>query len=184
MVLKRGAFEGLNGSTTLAAGQYNKNNIAGNLNYRSDKFNLFSSSSLRTGERLSLGSRSYTFNYFNPPYINISGDDSIRYLSQETERRQNDRNISFRFGGDLYLNKVSTISYTGNFNNGIGDKIENIKWTLPTYDTLEISESEDEYNWGHSISYENKFDSQDKNLNINLDYNLGYEQETENSEKF
>ena len=183
LVLKRGAFEGLNGSTTLAAGQYNKNNIAGNLNYRSDKFNLFSSSSLRTGERLSLGSRSYTFNYFNPPYINISGDDSIRYLSQETERRQNDRNISFRFGGDLYLNKVSSVSYTGNFNNGIGDKIENIKWTLPTNDTLEISESEDEYNWGHSISYENKFDSQDKNLNINLDYNLGYEQETENSEE-
>ena len=41
LVLKRGAFEGFNGSTTFnMTGQYNKNNIAGNLNYRSDKFNF------------------------------------------------------------------------------------------------------------------------------------------------
>ena len=36
-------------------------------------------------------------------------------------------------------------------------KLKNIKWTLPRDSTIKIYESEEEYNWSHSISYENKF---------------------------
>ncbi|GIT40559.1 MAG: hypothetical protein Ct9H300mP9_4090 [Candidatus Neomarinimicrobiota bacterium] len=36
IVLKRGAFDGLNGSITTMAGEYDKRNIAGNVNYRTD----------------------------------------------------------------------------------------------------------------------------------------------------
>ena len=50
-------------------------------------------------------------------------------------KRQEERggkiNISFRFGGDLYLNKASTISYISNFNNGNGDEIEKYKVDSP-----------------------------------------------------
>ncbi|HIB32714.1 MAG TPA: TonB-dependent receptor, partial [Candidatus Marinimicrobia bacterium] len=39
LILRRGAFEGFNGNTSLSAGEYNKNNISGNLNYRTDTWN-------------------------------------------------------------------------------------------------------------------------------------------------
>ncbi|HIF28229.1 MAG TPA: hypothetical protein EYQ40_06825 [Candidatus Marinimicrobia bacterium] len=59
LVLKRGAFEGFNGSTSLSAGEYKKNNISGNLNFRTDTWNVFSSTSYRTGERYSDGLREF-----------------------------------------------------------------------------------------------------------------------------
>ncbi|HJM34001.1 MAG TPA: TonB-dependent receptor, partial [Candidatus Marinimicrobia bacterium] len=55
LVLKRGAFEGFNGSTSLSAGEYNKNNISGNLNFRTDTWNVFGSTSYRMGERYGAG---------------------------------------------------------------------------------------------------------------------------------
>ena len=164
LVLKRGTFEGFNGSTSIAAGQYNKNNIAGNLNYRSDKFNIFGSASGRTGERFSNGMRDFTFNYYNPPFINFNGQDSIRYLFQNTENIRNTNNISFRFGGDYYPNKNSTLSYTSTFGNKDQKGNENIFWEKPFIDTLKIKEQENENNWSHSLSYENKFNSPKKKI--------------------
>ena len=181
LVLKRGTFEGFNGSTSIAAGQYNKNNIAGNLNYRSDKFNIFGSASGRTGERFSNGMRDFTFNYYNPPFINFNGQDSIRYLFQNTENIRNTNNISFRFGGDYYPNKNSTLSYTSTFGNKDQKGNENIFWEKPFIDTLKIKEQENENNWSHSLSYENKFNSPKKKLNTSIDYNIGFKKETENA---
>ena len=94
LVLKRGTFEGFNGTSALSAGQYNKNNISGNLNFRTDTWNIFSNASYRTGERYSDGLREFDFLYFDP-------SDSVRYLYQNTERTRTPKNISFRFGGDL-----------------------------------------------------------------------------------
>ena len=174
LVLKRGAFEGLNGSTNLSAGQYNKNNIAGNLNFRSDKFNLFGSASARTGERYSKGYRDFEFDYYTP-------SDRIEYLIQDTENTRNSENISFRFGGDLYPNKNSTLSYTSTFGNKNQNAIENIIWIEPFDSTLIMKENENENNWNHSLSYENKFNSQNKKLNASIDYSKGFEEETEST---
>jgi len=102
LVLKRGVFEGFNGSTSLSAGEYNKNNISGNLNFRTDTWNVFSSTSYRTGERISKGLREFDYLYFDP-------SDSVRYLYQDTKRTRNSDNISFRFGGDLYPTPSSTL---------------------------------------------------------------------------
>ena len=37
IILKRGRFEGINGSSTLTAGEYNRYNLSGMVNYRRDK---------------------------------------------------------------------------------------------------------------------------------------------------
>ena len=180
LVLKRGAFEGFNGSTNLSAGEYNKNNISGNLNFRSDKFNIFGSSSYRTGERFSEGLREFDFEY-NSSFVNSENGDSIRYLYQDTEDLKNSKNLSFRFGGDYYPSKTSTFSYTSTFNQKNQDANENIYWTRPSIDTLIVDESEDENNYSHSLSYENKFNSQIKKLNISLDFSKNIEEEIENT---
>ena len=176
LVLKRGAFEGFNGSTSLSAGEYNKNNISGNLNYRTDTWNVFSSTSYRTGERYSDGLR-----LFDKHWPNIQNPDSVTYLYQNTERTRNSNNISFRFGGDLYPTPTSTISYTSTFGKRDQDSQEITKTTRPDPDILKVQENGLENEWDHSLSYENKFNSKDRKLKVDFSYGIGKENETENS---
>ena len=173
LVLKRGTFDGFNGNTTLSAGEYNKNNLSGNLNYRTNEWNVFGNASYRMGERYGTGLREFDFSYFEPT-------DSIRYLYQKTKRLRNSDNVSFRFGGDIYPNSASTISYTSTFNIKDQDGQEIIETSRPITSILDIKEVEEESDWDHSLSYENKFDSKHKKLNGNLSYSYGSEDETEN----
>ena len=172
LILRRGAFEGFNGNTSLSAGEYNKNNISGNLNYRTDTWNVFSSTSYRTGERYSKGLRQFDYLYFDP-------SDSIRYLHQVTKRIRNSNNISFRFGGDLYPNPTTTISYTSTFSKRNQDSREIVETTRPVVSILDVREKGQENDWDHSLSYENKFDSKDRKLNADISYGIGRENETE-----
>ena len=174
LVLKRGTFDGFNGNTTLSAGEYNKNNLSGNLNYRTNKWNVFGNASYRIGERYGTGLREFDFLYFEP-------SDSIRYLYQKTKRLRNSDNVSFRFGGDIYPSSSSTISYTSTFNIKDQNGQEIIQTSRPVTSILDIEEIEEESNWDHSLSYENKFDSKFKKLNTNLSYSYGDENETENN---
>jgi len=172
LVLKRGTLEGFNGNTSLSAGQYNKNNISGNLNFRTDTWNVFSSNSYRTGERYSKGLREFDFLYFDP-------SDSIRYLYQDTKRIRNSDNISFRFGGDFYPTPTSTISYTSTFSKRDQDSQEIVETTRPVASILDVQENGLENDWDHSLSYENKFNSKDRKLNADISYSKGRENETE-----
>ena len=45
IVMKRGSFDGFNGSISGMVGEYEKRNLNGNLNYRSDKWNIFGGAS-------------------------------------------------------------------------------------------------------------------------------------------
>ena len=172
LILRRGAFEGFNGNTSLSAGEYNKNNISGNLNFRTDTWNVFSSTSYRTGERYSKGLRQFDYLYFDP-------SDSIRYLHQVTKRIRNSNNISFRFGGDLYPTPTSTISYTSTFSKRDQDSQEIVKTTRPVASILDVIENGLENDWDHSLSYENKFNSKDRKLNADVSYGIGRENEIE-----
>ena len=174
LVLKRGAFEGFNGSTSLSAGEYNKNNISGNLNFRTDTWNVFSSTSYRMGERYSDGLRK-----FDKHWPNIQNPDSVTYLYQNTERTRNSDNISFRFGGDLYPTPSSTISYTSTFSKRDQDSQEIVETTRPVASILDVRENGLENDWDHSLSYENKFDSKDRKLKVDVSYGIGEENETE-----
>ena len=174
LVLKRGAFEGFNGSTSLSAGEYNKNNISGNLNFRTDTWNVFSSTSYRTGERFSDGLRE-----FDRYWPVIQNPDSLTQLYQNTERTRNSDNISFRFGGDLYPTPTSTISYTSTFSNRDQDSQEIVEQTRPIRSIRDIQDNGLENDWDHSFSYENKFNSKDRKLNADVSYGYGMENETE-----
>ena len=171
LVLKRGAFEGFNGSTSLSAGQYNKNNISGNLNFRTDTWNVFSSTSYRRGERYSKGLREFDYLYSDP-------SASVRYLYQDTKRIRNSDNISFRFGGDLYPDPTSTISYISTFSKRDQDSQDIVEITRPASSILDVQGNGLENNWDHSLSYENKFNSKDRKLNADISYGIGRENET------
>ena len=162
IVLKRGALDGLNGSITTMAGEYDKRNIAGNVNYRTDKWNVFGSSSYRSGNSIGRGIREFEYNY-------PSRSDS---LYQNTYRRRSPVRTNLRIGGDYYPNSASTISYTYMFGNHFEDTFEEIEYIIPDMYEVESLEEDDGIHHDHSISYENKFGTTDRKLTANLDYNF------------
>ena len=162
IVLKRGSFDGLNGSISGMMGEYEKRNLNSNINYRSDKWNVFAGASSRKGNNIGRGFREFTYNY----------SDYSASLKQNTLRVKNPGNIGLRIGGDYYPNKNSTISYTFSFNDHTETTKEELEYVSP-FSRLTKSSSEDVGNHhDHSLSYENKFGTNDRKLSAGVDFNF------------
>ena len=63
IVMKRGALDGFNGTVSSMAGEYSKTNLNGNLNYRTENFNVFTNANYRTGNRIGDGKREFDYIY-------------------------------------------------------------------------------------------------------------------------
>ena len=74
IVMKRGALDGFNGTISGMAGEYEKRNLNSNINYRSEKWNLFGGASTRSGNNIGKGYRNFTYQY-------ADRDSSIYQLS-------------------------------------------------------------------------------------------------------
>jgi len=167
IVMKRGSFDGFNGSISGMVGEYEKRNLNTNMNYRSDKWNMFAGASTRSGNNIGKGYRDFIYNY-----VDI---DSSYKLKQNTLRIKNPQNIGLRLGGDYYPSKSSTISYTYSFNDHNEETQEELEYIFP-FTRITKSNSEDVGNHhDHSLAYENKFGTNDKKLSASID--LNYEED-------
>ena len=158
IVLKRGAFEGFNGTISAMAGQRGKQNLNGNLYYRTDQWNVFSSSNFRTGTRAGDGLREFQYKYA----------DRTDSLFQKTHRESTPLNLSFRFGGDYYPSKNSTVGYTFDIADHKDLTEQEFNYTTNSINPnllglVNTTEHDDGFHLDHLLSYENKFDS-DKQL--------------------
>ena len=162
IVMKRGSFDGFNGSISGMVGEYEKRNLNGNLNYRSDKWNIFGGASSYSGNNIGKGYRNFSYYY----------SDSISAMEQNTLRIKNPSNIGLRVGGDYYPSTSSTISYTYSFNDHDETTKEELEYLSP-FSRLIKSSSEDVGNHhDHSLSYENKFGTTGKKLSAGIDFNF------------
>ena len=171
IVMKRGSFDGLNGSISGMVGEFEKRNLNGNMNYRSNKWNIFAGASSRTGNNIGKGYRNFTYNY----------SDSSSSLKQNTLRVKNPANVGLRIGGDYYPSKSSSISYTYSFNDHNETTDEELEYLSP-FSRLIKSNSEDIGNHhDHSLSYENKFGTNDRKLSAGIDFNFEEDDVVQNS---
>jgi hypothetical protein len=162
IVMKRGSFDGLNGSVSGMAGEYEKRNLNGNVNYRQNKWNVFAGASSQSGNNIGKGYRNFTYNY----------SDSSASLKQNTMRTKNPANIGLRMGGDYYPSKSSTFSYTYSFNDHTETTKEELEFYEP-FSRFSKSKSEDLGNHhDHSFSYENNFGTKDRKLSAGIDINF------------
>ena len=162
IVMKRGSFDGLNGSVSGMAGEYEKRNLNGNVNYRQNKWNVFAGASSQSGNNIGKGYRNFTYNY----------SDSSASLKQNTMRTKNPANVGLRMGGDYYPSKSSTFSYTYSFNDHTETTKEELEFYEP-FSRLSKSKSEDLGNHhDHSFSYENNFGTKDRKLSAGIDINF------------
>ena len=118
--MKRGALDGFNGNVSAMQGDYKQQNLSGNVNYRTDKLNLFTSMNYRTGDRVGDGIRDFQWIYPN--------NASVDSLSQTTNRTSTPNNLGLRIGGDYYPSSNKTIGYTLD----ISEPVSYTHLTLPT----------------------------------------------------
>ncbi|MEL1229760.1 MAG: TonB-dependent receptor [Candidatus Neomarinimicrobiota bacterium] len=157
IVMKRGALDGFNGNVSAMQGDYKQQNLSGNVNYRTEKLNLFTSMNYQTGDRVGDGVRDFQWIYPN--------NASVDSLSQTTSRTSTPNNLGLRIGGDYYPSSNKTIGYTLDISEHKELEQNNINYLINTRDPSELGlkemeESDDGYHIDHVLSYENKYDSQ------------------------
>lgn len=166
IVLKRGALDGFNGNVSAMGGEYNQQNLNGNVNYRTDKLNLFTSANFRTGDRIGDGVRQFQYVY----------PDETDSLFQNTSRTRTPDNLGFRIGGDYYPTKASTLGYTFDISEHKELEQEEFNYIANTFDrdlvgqTVHTTEHDDGNHMDHVLTYENKFDSQEQLLKAYVSY--------------
>jgi len=162
IVMKRGALDGFNGNVSAMQGQYKQQNLNGNINYRTDRLNLFTSMNYRTGDRVGDGLRQFQYDYSD----NNRTTDS---LFQNTHRTSTPNNLGFRIGGDYYPSTNKTVGYTLDISEHKELEQNEIDYVINTLNpdmdgVMRVEENDNGYHIDHVLSYENKFDSKEQLL--------------------
>lgn len=175
IILKKEKTLGFNGSVSARVGSPDMAGLSANINYRTDKFNIFTT----TG-----------FRYFDAPgnafsntlyldYVNNSGEmvtpDPQRIIENREFDRLN-RNFNSSLGIEYYLTKQSSITATGfyrygededltsNYNSYFNDEILDLR-------TLRLEkEIEEDNSFQFALNYINKFDNSGHQLTADFQY--------------
>lgn len=125
IILKKGKNQGINGTVILSAGDPQNYGVSGNVNYKTEQFNLYTTTGYnnRKNKGNSLTDTEYLSNGVTTNYIN--------------ERRKNTRQnegYNSNIGMDWYLNKSTTWSNSLNVRRNSGGNPENV--TYDNYDAF------------------------------------------------
>ncbi|MDT0647748.1 TonB-dependent receptor [Zunongwangia sp. F260] len=174
IILRKKETLGFNGSLTLNSGYPANAGVSANLNYRTDNYNLFTTTGYRYSE--SPGSGFFDTRYFaNQQDVFL---DSIPY-NRNVEDREMDRinrGFNTNVGMEYYINDMSSVTgaifyRTGNdddLNTNINDYyLEND----PQIGTERYEkETEDEESYQFSLNYINKFNNEGHELTADFQY--------------
>ena len=152
IILKRGKNKGLNGTVIGSAGNPESYGFSGNINYKSENFNVFTT----TGYNYRTNPGKFIF---NTEYLNADG--STRNFIDE--RRKNERiskGYNSNFGIDLYIDKSSTWSNSMNIRKNNGDNPESVSFT--------------NYDVNHLYTGTNYRNNNQSNESSNAEYNTNF----------
>lgn len=177
IILRKEKTLGLNGSIQANIGYPTSSGVTGNINLRTDKFNIFNTTSYRYRE--SPGSA-----FFENQYL--SDDITNPLVTEERDFDRNDRKFNTNLGIEYFLSDKTSITATGFFSKE-KDEDETINNTneFDSDNNLAINrlrtedESEAETSYQFSLNYITKFNEEGHQLTADLQY--GKETEGENS---
>lgn len=164
IVLKKGKAQGLNGSVTATVGDPKNYEINGNFNFRSEKFNFFTTVGYRDVE-----SKGYTQN--NNQYLNPLTGATTQYIDEYKTNNRNRNGYNAQFGLEWYVlpsvtwsNTVSTRKNTGTSPNSVDytyfDSNRNFLYNRNRYEDRDTNRTDVEY----TTSIEKKFSNPDHKL--------------------
>ncbi len=170
IILRKDQTLGFNGSVTTNVGYPETYGVSANVNFRTDKYNLFNT----TGYRYSISPG--------------SGFSDTRYNAGEFDRVVEERDIdrlgrrfNTNFGVEYYLNDKSSITMTNFFRMGNDSDISTTNsdryiGNILSQQTVRTErESEMDKSYQFALNYINKFN--DKGHELTADFQYGYDQE-------
>ncbi len=101
IILKKNKVNGFGSSITATTGVPNNNSVGVNMNYKKEKFNLFTD--IRYGRISILGNdKLFRTNYEN--------NQASSYIDQKTNRKRHVNRFNLYFGSDYYINQNNTLT--------------------------------------------------------------------------
>lgn len=169
--LKKGKLDGLNVYMSASAGILNRYNGSTNVNYRKKKFNVFTN---------------YSANESDVPFKSstrrtITAGDSASYYNSSSTGTQKSFSNNLKAGFDYFANDNNTLTYTVTGNYSHSNTITN--GSSATLDSAEepsaINHSVNQalrgrYFINNDLSYVRKFDSTDRELDVQLGHSYSY----------
>jgi outer membrane receptor for ferrienterochelin and colicins len=152
IILKKGKNQGINGTFIASAGNPESYGISGNINYKTDQFNLYTTTGYNY--RNNPGSSINDTQYLNP-------DGSIKnYIDERRENKRLSEGYNSNIGFDWYLTKSTTLTNSFNVRKNNGGNPENVLY----------------YNYDANHNYQSttsRFNDQDSNsLDAEFNTNL------------
>ncbi len=183
IILKRGRFEGMNGSATITAGEYSRYNLSGMINYRRAKFNIFSNGSYRLWNRFGGGDRFFQYEYPTNP---LRSHES----QQITQGRREPVSNNIKLGTDYYHDKNNMVTIAMTYKDNDRFDEENVTYINTVLDAMypDYTFKSEEFDYGQDIGFEfgyyKDFPQQDRKLVLEFSSSLntdhGYEHASTN----
>lgn len=174
IVLKKNKKGGLNGSFQVTAGWPHLYGVSTQLNYKTQKYNLFGSYSFRYNKSPGFGREYQTYD----------GPDTTYQFENTRDHFRGGFNNNVRLGADFFLNEYNTLTVSGLYSRG--DGMNGVNRTYQDYDeegdliqTIKRTEDElePENNIQANINYRKTFDQKDRVWTINTQWFLNDEDE-------
>jgi len=173
IILKRGQFEGVNGNTSITAGQFEQFNASGMLNFRREKFNLFTNASYREGSRQSDGFRTFIMDYGSRADTSKQNTSRIRMPVSKT----------LKLGGDYYVTEKQTFSLSTTFSDHDNTSEESLHYIYP----LEYEVHQDEIDFGATnaldLTYVRDYEDPHQKLEFDMSYSSSVDKVKEIAEE-
>lgn len=126
IILKKGKNQGINGTFIASAGDPENYGLSGNINYKTENFNLFTTTGYNY--RNNPGNSTTNTEYLNP-------DGSTRkFIDENRENERLSKGYNSNLGMDWYLNKSTTWSNTINLRRNTGENPDYV--TYDNYDAF------------------------------------------------
>ena len=180
IILKKGEDLGFNGSVQATMGYYPYAQTTANLNFKTEKFNIFSSLGYRY--RSSPGG-----GFTNTTYFEGDSDVVSRYLEQTQDRQRRGDDYNVRVGAEYYFNDRNILLASFSYNLGDSENTTDLVYrdynanreinSVRLRDELEL---EDEVEKEINLNYESRF-NEEGNHKLTFIFNYEAEEETEDS---
>ncbi len=182
IILKKEKTLGFNGSVSAQAGHPDQVGLSANLNYRTDKFNLFNTTGFRYFD--APGNAFSDTRYFE--YVNNEGNLVTPTFDRLIEDRQMDRlnrNFYTSLGLEYYITDMSSITATGFYRYGEDEDLTTNN-SVAFIDNTRLEtlrkelEIEDDNSYQFALNYINKFNNSGHQLTADFQYEK--DEETQN----
>ncbi|WP_271424590.1 TonB-dependent receptor domain-containing protein [Aequorivita sinensis] len=186
IILKKEKTLGVNGSISTTIGVPTNSNASGNINIRTNKFNIFNTTGVYY--RKAPGKAHFDNNYFLRNFIDGDGNTVTvdPTFDQVIERRDYDRmgkGFNTNLGIEYFINDKSSITASGFYRKGTGDDVttnntlnRNNNETEEKIRRIEY-EGEDDSNYQFSLNYVNNFNDNGHKLTADFQYDYGKDDE-------